>query len=47
MPYEGVFATLGKKARYRGLVKNQFQAFMQALAFNLKLWQDGLDLTLA
>lgn len=36
MPYEGVFATLGKKARYRGLVKNQFQAFMPALAFNLK-----------
>ena len=36
MPFEGVFATLGKKARYRGVVKNQFQAFMQALAFNLK-----------
>jgi len=36
MPFEGVFAALGKKARYRGVLKNLFQALMEALAFNLK-----------
>lgn len=36
MPYEGVFARFEKKARYRGLAKCQFQAFMQALAHNFK-----------
>lgn len=36
MPYEGVFAGFQKRARYRGLVKCQFQAFMQALAHNFK-----------
>lgn len=36
MPYEGTFARLSKRARYRGLVKCQFQAFMSALAHNLK-----------
>jgi len=36
MPFEGVFSRLGKKARYRGVVKNQFQALLEALAFNLK-----------
>jgi len=36
MPFEGVFAGLGKRARYRGIVKNLFQALMEALAFNLK-----------
>jgi IS5 family transposase len=36
MPFEGVFATLGKKARYRGVIKNLFQALMEALVFNLK-----------
>lgn len=36
MPYEGTFASLGKHARYRGVLKNQFQALMQAFAFNLK-----------
>jgi IS5 family transposase len=36
MPYEGVFSKMTKKARYRGIAKNQFQAFMQAFAHNLK-----------
>lgn len=36
MPYEGVFSKQSNKARFRGLVKIQFQAFMQALAYNLK-----------
>ena len=36
MPYEGVFARLNKRARYRGTIKNQFQALMQAFAHNLK-----------
>jgi IS5 family transposase len=36
MPYEGVFSCMSHTARYRGLVKIQFQAFMQALAYNLK-----------
>jgi IS5 family transposase len=36
MPYEGVFAKMNNKAKYKGLVKNQFQAVMQALSYNLK-----------
>jgi len=36
MPYEGVFAHLSKKARYRGKLKTQFQALMQALGYNLR-----------
>ena len=36
MPFEGVFSPLSKRASYRGLLKNQFQNLMQALAFNLK-----------
>jgi hypothetical protein len=36
MPYEGVFARLNKRARYRGTIKNQFQALMQAFAHNPK-----------
>jgi IS5 family transposase len=36
MPYEGVFAAQRKTARYRGLVKVQFQAFMEAIVFNIK-----------
>lgn len=36
MPYESTFARFEKRARYRGLVKCQFQAFMQALAHNCK-----------
>lgn len=35
-PYERVFAQQNKRARYRGIAKNQFAAFMQALSFNLK-----------
>lgn len=35
-PYERVFAHQNKRVRYRGVAKNQFAAFMQALAFNLK-----------
>lgn len=36
MPYEGTFARFAKRARYRGLVKCQFQAFTSAFAHNLK-----------
>lgn len=36
MPFEGTFAKEGHRARYQGIAKNQFQAFMEALAFNLK-----------
>jgi IS5 family transposase len=36
MPYESTFARFPKRARYRGLVKCQFQAFMQALSHNFK-----------
>lgn len=36
MPYEGTFSRFEKRARYRGTVKCQFQAFMQALSHNLK-----------
>lgn len=36
MPYEGVFASLGKRARYRGLEKVVFQNFLQSICFNLK-----------
>jgi IS5 family transposase len=36
MPYEGVFSKMDKKARYKGLAKNQWQAFMQATAYNFK-----------
>ncbi len=35
-PYERVFAHQDKWVRYRGVAKNQFAAFMQAIAFNLK-----------
>ena len=34
MPFESTFARFEKRSRYRGLVKNQFQAFMQAFAHN-------------
>lgn len=37
-PYERVFSKLPKRARYRGIAKNQFTAFMEAIAFNLKRW---------
>lgn len=36
MPFEGVFAKLQTQARYRGIVKVQFQALAEALAHNLK-----------
>jgi IS5 family transposase len=36
MPFEGVFARFEKRARYRGLYKTQYQAFMQGLSHNLK-----------
>ena len=35
-PYERVFAQRPKRVRYRGVAKNQFAAFLQAMAFNLK-----------
>jgi IS5 family transposase len=35
-PYERVFSQWAKRVRYRGVAKNQFAAFLQALAFNLK-----------
>ena len=37
MPFEGVFAHQNKRARYRGLVKTLFQAFLQAMARNFSL----------
>jgi IS5 family transposase len=36
MPYESTFSGFEKRARYRGVVKCQFQAYMQALSHNLK-----------
>jgi transposase, IS5 family len=36
MPFEGTFSKFQKRARYRGLAKCQFQAFMQAIAHNFK-----------
>jgi IS5 family transposase len=35
-PYERVFAQRPKRVRYRGVAKNQFAAFLLAMAFNLK-----------
>ena len=35
-PFEGTFARFERRARYRGIVKCQFQAFMQAFAHNFK-----------
>lgn len=35
-PYERVFSQLNHRVRYRGIEKNQFAAFMQAISFNLK-----------
>ena len=35
-PYERVFAAMRKRTRYCGRAKVQFQAFGQAIAFNLK-----------
>ena len=36
MPFEGSFSKLHRRAKYRGLKKVQFQAFAEAIAFNLK-----------
>jgi IS5 family transposase len=36
MPFESTFSRFEKRARYRGQVKCQFQAYMQALSHNLK-----------
>jgi IS5 family transposase len=41
-PYERVFSQRPKRVRYRGIAKNQFAAFLQALMFNLK-WLVILD----
>ncbi|MDD7805217.1 MAG: transposase [Endozoicomonas sp. (ex Botrylloides leachii)] len=35
-PYERVFSQRNPRVRYRGVCKNQFSAFMQAISFNLK-----------
>jgi len=35
-PYERVFSHRPKRVRYRGVAKNQFAAFLQAMVFNLK-----------
>ena len=35
-PYERVFSQQNKRTRYRGIAKNQFAAFMEAICFNLK-----------
>jgi IS5 family transposase len=35
-PYERVFSQRERRVRYRGIAKNQFAAFMQAICFNLK-----------
>ena len=35
-PYERVFSQRERRVRYRGIAKNQFSAFMQAICFNLK-----------
>ena len=36
MPFESTFSKIQKRARYRGVKKTQFQAFMDAFAFNCK-----------
>ena len=35
-PYERVFSKTNKRVRYCGVAKNQFTAFMEAIAHNLK-----------
>lgn len=35
-PYERVFSNRNKRVRYKGIAKNQFTAFMEAICFNLK-----------
>jgi IS5 family transposase len=35
-PYERVFSKTNHRVRYQGIAKNQFTAFMEAIAHNLK-----------
>ena len=35
-PFEMVFSKMSKRARYRGMVKVQMQAFWEAIVFNVK-----------
>jgi IS5 family transposase len=35
-PFESIFSKDEKRARYRGIMKNQLQAFMDAIVFNVK-----------
>ena len=35
-PYEQVFSKVSNRRRYCGMAKNQFQVFMESLAFNFK-----------
>lgn len=35
-PFEGIFSKQEKRARYRGIAKNQMQAFLEAIVFNVK-----------
>ena len=37
-PYERVFSKANHRVRYRGIEKNQFTAFMEAICFNLRRW---------
>jgi len=37
MPFEGYFSKIQRRARYRGIVRGQFQAFMEATVHNFKL----------
>ena len=34
--YSGVFSQASQRTRYKGIAKNQFTAFMEAICFNLK-----------
>lgn len=36
MPYEGIFSKLSKRARYKGIIKTEFQNLAQSIAYNLK-----------
>jgi IS5 family transposase len=36
MPYEGTFARMRQRTWYRGTMKNQFEGFLEAMAFNFK-----------
>jgi IS5 family transposase len=35
-PFEGVFSKDETRARYRGIMKVQMQAFLEAIVFNVK-----------